>query len=424
MGSSWKDEPADHTIWQRVTQIPDAELWRSHERRRERLVSFARARLKSQLMRRGSSQKDINNAEEVLDPEALTIGFARRFASYKRGNLIFRDLERIKRILTSKEHPVQIIIAGKAHPQDNNGKELIKHIVALSKDPDMRHKVVFLEDYDMNVAHYLVQGADIWLNNPLRPEEASGTSGMKAAVNGVINFSVLDGWWCEGYNGDNGWIIGSIDQYPDREYQDEVESTAIYETLEKEIIPLYFNRGQDDLPRGWIKKMKTSMQTLGPVFNTNRMIEEYTKKFYIPSALEHAKLKKDDFALAKKKAVWLKNLMNNWDGIRIISSEDNAKNEVRITNDMTVQSKIYLGDISPEDISVQIYSGYLDSMHRISEASIDEMRLVSKEGDNYIYEGKVRTDKVGHCGYTVRVMPQYGGEVQYVSGLVKWQQNI
>ncbi len=424
LGASWKDEPADHTIWQRVTQIPDAELWRSHERRRERLVSFARARLKTQLMRRGASQKDINHAEEALDPEALTIGFARRFASYKRGNLIFRDLERIKKILTSKEQPVQIIIAGKAHPQDNNGKELIKHIVSLSKDPDMRHKVVFLEDYDMNVAHYLVQGADIWLNNPLRPEEASGTSGMKAAVNGVINFSVLDGWWCEGYNGDNGWIIGSIDQYPDREYQDEVESTAIYETLEKEIIPLYFNRGQDDLPRGWIKKMKTSMQTLGPVFNTNRMIEEYTKKFYIPSALEHARLKKDDFALAKKKAVWLKNLMNNWDGIKIISSEDNAKNEVRITNDMTVQSKIFLGDISPEDISVQIYSGYLDSMHRISEASIGEMRLVSKEGGNYIYEGKVRTDKVGHCGYTVRVMPHYGGEVQYLPGLIKWQQNI
>lgn len=166
------------------------------------------------------------------------------------------------------------------------------------------------------------------------------------------------------------------------------------------------------------------MQTLGPVFNTNRMIEEYTKKFYIPSALEHARLKKDDFALAKKKAVWLKNLMNNWDGIKIISSEDNAKNEVRITNDMTVQSKIFLGDISPEDISVQIYSGYLDSMHRISEASIDEMRLVSKEGGNYIYEGKVRTDKVGHCGYTVRVMPHYGGEVQYLPGLIKWQQNI
>ena len=424
LGSSWKDEPADHSIWQRVSQIPDAELWRSHERRRERLVSFARARLKSQLQRRGASQKAISYADEVLDPEALTIGFARRFASYKRGTLIFKDLERIKKILTSREQPVQIIVAGKAHPQDNNGKELIKQIVAFSKDPELRHKVVFLEDYDMNVAHYLVQGADIWLNNPLRPEEASGTSGMKAAVNGVINFSVLDGWWCEGYNGDNGWIIGSIDQYPDREYQDEVESTAIYETLEKEIIPLYFNRGQDGLPRGWIKKMKTSMQTLGPVFNTNRMIEEYAKRFYIPSALERERLKKDNFGLARKKAVWHKNLMNQWDSIKIVSSADNVKNEISITNDMTVQVKIYLGSIAPEDVSIQIYSGYLDSLHRISDASIDEMRLVSKEGDNYVYEGKVKTNKVGHCGYTIRVMPQYMGEVQYVPDLIKWQQNI
>ncbi|MDR2426043.1 MAG: alpha-glucan family phosphorylase [Endomicrobium sp.] len=420
LGSSWKDEPADHTIWQRVSQIPDAELWRSHERRRERLVSFARSRLKEQLMRRGASQKDINHSDEVLDPEALTIGFSRRFASYKRGTLIFRDIERITKILTNKEHPVQIIIAGKAHPQDNSGKELIKRIVALSKTPELRHKVVFLEDYDINVAHYLVQGADIWLNNPLRPEEASGTSGMKAAVNGVINFSVLDGWWCEGYNGDNGWIIGSIDRYPDSEYQNEVESTAIYETLEKEIVPLYFNRGQDDLPRGWIKKMKTSMQTLGPVFNTNRMIEEYTKRFYIPSAMEHEKLKKDNYALAKKKAVWLKNLTNNWDTIKIISSHDNTKDEIKITDDMTVQAKIHLGTVATDDVSVQIYSGYLDSMHIISKASVDEMRFVSKEDDNYIYEGKVKTDKVGHCGYTIRIVPQYCGEVQHIPKLIKW----
>lgn len=421
LGSSWKDEPADHTIWSRVTHIPDAELWRSHERRRERLVSFARARLRHQLERRGASQKTISYADEVLDPEALTIGFARRFASYKRGDLIFRDLERIKKILTNKENPVQIIIAGKAHPQDNNGKEIIKQIVNLSKDPELRHKVVFLEDYDMNVAHYLVQGADIWLNNPLRPEEASGTSGMKAAVNGVINFSVLDGWWPEGYDGENGWIIGSIDQYPDRAYQDEVESKAIYETLEKEIVPLYFTRGTDSIPRGWIKKMKTAMRTLGPVFNTNRMIEEYAKKFYIPSAFEHEKLAKDNFAAAKKKAVWFTSLRNNWDSIKIVDSQDNVQEEIEIAKSMTVQAKIYLGNLMPDDVSVQIYSGYLDSKQVMSQPSIDEMRLVSKEGDNYVYEGKLLTDKVGQCGYTVRVLPQYGGEVQYLPEMIKWQ---
>ncbi|MDR1696270.1 MAG: alpha-glucan family phosphorylase [Endomicrobium sp.] len=424
LGASWKDEPADHSLWNRVTQIPDAEIWRSHERRKERLVSFARARLRQQLERRGASQQMISYADEVLDPEALTIGFARRFAAYKRGDLIFKDLERIKKILTNKDFPVQIIIAGKSHPQDNIGKEIIKKIVNMASDPELRYKVVFLEDYDMNVAHYLVQGADIWLNNPLRPEEASGTSGMKAAVNGVINFSVLDGWWCEGYNGENGWTIGSIDRYPDKEYQDEVESKAIYETLEKEIIPLYYARRTDGIPRDWIKKMKLSMKTLGPVFNTNRMVEEYVRKFYIPTALAHEKLKKDGFAEAKKKAVWSENIRKNWDSVKIVFSDDNVKDEIKISNTLTVQAKVDLGLLVPDDVSVQIYSGYLDSKQVVSEQEIDEMRLVSKEGDFYIYEGKVLTDKVGHCGYTVRVLPQYSGEIQYIPRAVKWQQNI
>lgn len=423
LGASWKDEPADHSIWNRVVHIPDAELWRSHERRRERLVSFARARLKHQLERRGASRKTINLADEVLDPEALTIGFARRFASYKRGNLIFKDLERIKKILTNKEHPVQIIIAGKAHPQDEIGKEIIKEIVSLADDAELRYKVVFLEDYDMNIAHYLVQGVDIWLNNPLRPEEASGTSGMKAAVNGVINFSVLDGWWCEGYDGENGWVVGSIDQYSDREYQDEVESKSIYETLEKEIIPLFYNRGFDDIPRGWIKKMKFSMQTLCPVFNTNRMIEEYTKKFYLPTAKEHDRLKKDNFELAKKKADWFQNIKNNWNVVQVVSSQDNINDEIKIANSMTVEAKVYIGALSPDDVSVQIYSGYLDSKQVISRQEIVEMKLVSKEGNDYIYEGKVVADKVGQCGYTIRIMPQYGGEVQYYPELIKWKNN-
>ncbi|AKL97517.1 alpha-glucan family phosphorylase [Endomicrobium proavitum] len=421
LGAAWKDEPADHTIWQRVAHIPDAELWRSHERRRERLVSFARARLKHQLKRRGLSEIMSSYADEVLDPEALTIGFARRFASYKRGNLIFKDLERIKKIITSKEHPVQIIIAGKAHPQDGVGKEIIKQIVSLANDPELKYKVVFLEDYDMNVAHYLVQGADIWLNNPLRPEEASGTSGMKAAVNGALNFSVLDGWWCEGYNGDNGWTIGSIDEYSDREYQDEVESKAIYDTLEKEIVPLFYARGIDGIPRGWTKKMKMSMQTLGPVFNTNRMIEEYAKKFYITSALSHEKLKKNKFEAAKKKAQWLINVRNNWKDVHVVKVEDNINGEISVFGDMSVTARVYIGSLNPEDVSVQIFSGFINSKQVVSSQETYEMRLVSKEGNDFIFEGKVFADKVGRCGYTVRILPQCGGEVQYISELIKWQ---
>jgi starch phosphorylase len=421
LGDSWKDKPADHTIWNRVLYIPDSELWRSHEKRKERLISFTRSKIRSQLARNGASQKTIDCADEVLNPEALTICFAKRFVEYKRGNLIFKNLDRIKKILTNKDFPVQIIVSGKSHPQDNTGKAIIKNIISLSKDPDLKQKIVFLEEYDVNVAHYLVSGADIWLNNPLRPQEASGTSGMKAAVNGVINFSILDGWWCEGYNGENGWTIGSINEYRDRGYQDEVESNAIYETLENEIIPLFFTRGRDGIPRNWVKKMKLSMQTLGPVFNTNRMIEDYTKKFYIPTAIEHNKLKENNFETAKKKVEWLKNIRNNWNSVRFILTSDNISDEViKISNSITVQVKIYLGFLIPDDVSVQIYSGSLDEKQAISNPSIEEMHLISQEGDNYVFEGKISINKVGECGYTVRVLPKYQDKIEYIPEMVKW----
>jgi glycogen phosphorylase len=422
IGRVWKDEPADYTVWQRVSQIPDAELWRSHERRRERLVSFARARLKQQLIRRGASPAEAAMADEVLDPEALTISFARRFASYKRGDLIFRDLARIKAILTSKEHPVQLIISGKAHPQDNVGKELIKNIIHISRDEDIRRRIVFLEDYDMNVAHYLVQGSDVWLNNPRRPAEASGTSGMKAAVNGVLNLSVLDGWWCEGYNGENGWKIGSGEEYNDKDYQDEVESKAIYDLLEKEIIPLYYSRGLDGTPREWIKKMKTSMMTICPGFNTNRMIEEYTKLFYNQAHADYENLKKDGFSLARKICNWEALLYKNWQSIKVLSVEDDIRGDITLGTNFNVKAKVKLGQLTPNDVSVQIFSGYLDSKHRMNMISVLEMDLLETNADNiYTYTGEVKGDKVGHSGYIVRILPKIDGKTLYLPGLITWQ---
>ena len=422
IGDDWIDEPSDQTLWERIADIPDAELWRSHERRKERLVSFARNRLKMQLERRGLSKHMIAYADEVLDPEALTIGFARRFATYKRGNLIFRNLDRIKKILTNKEKPVQIIIAGKAHPKDDKGKEIIKSIVALTSDPDLKYKVVFLEDYDMNVAHYLVQGVDIWLNNPLRPQEASGTSGMKAAVNGAINFSVLDGWWCEGYNGENGWVVGSTDTYNDLEYQNEMESRSIYEMLEKEIIPLFFDRGQDDLPRGWITKMKACMQTVGPMFNTNRMIEDYTRKFYVPSMELTEKMKENNYELAKKKADWQSNIERNWNRVSIISADDNTSSKtIKIGEPLKIRVRVNLAGIAPEDVFVQVYEGYLNTKNVLSDETFENMKMVSKEQDGtYIYEIEAPTRMVGHCGYTVRIVPQYMDKVEYIPGIIKW----
>jgi len=422
IGSAWKDEPADQTIWDNIAHIPDAELWRSHERRRERLVSFARARLKAQLIRRGASPSEVNYADEVLDPETLTIGFARRFAGYKRGDLLFRDLSRIKAIMTQKDRPVQIIIAGKSHPADNFGKEVIKHIIHISRDVELRRRVVFIEDYDMNVAHYLVQGSDVWLNNPRRPAEASGTSGMKSAVNGVLNMSVLDGWWCEGYNVENGWKIGSGEEYEDPAYQDEVESKAIYDILEKDVVPLFYQRGHDGLPRDWINKMKTSMQSICPAFNTNRMIEEYTRKFYRSAASDNEQHARNSFEISKKTVVWQKQLYKCWDDIKIISAEDNLLGDVSLGKSFIVKAKIKLGVIAPENVSVQLYFGYLDSKRRMSSSVISLMKLAGSGNDGtYTYEGVVSGDRVGHCGYVVRVVPQLEGTVVYLPGLITWQ---
>jgi len=285
LGIQWEERPTDYGIWRRVDHIPDAELWRTHERRRERLVAFARARLKAQLKRRGAPPSEIGRAEEVLDPDALTIGFARRFATYKRGSLIFRNLERLGAIINNKDRPVQILFAGKAHPRDHGGKELIAEILHIARRPEFRRRVVFVEDYDIHVARYMVQGIDVWLNNPRRPLEASGTSGMKVCCNGGINLSILDGWWVEGYAQNNGWAIGAGEEYTDLTYQDDVESRAIYDLLEQEIVPLFYTRSSDGLPRGWLRVMKQSMGTVCPVFNTNRMVQEYIEKCYRPSRL-------------------------------------------------------------------------------------------------------------------------------------------
>jgi len=283
MGEKWAENPASKEIWQRIEKIPDEELWRTHERRRERLVAFARRRLNKQIRMRGGSLELLGTAGEVLDPTALTIGFARRFATYKRATLIFRDIDRLADIVNNKEHPVQFIMAGKAHPKDEEGKRFIQDIYQIAKEERFRRKIVFIENYDMNVAHYLVEGCDIWLNNPRRPLEASGTSGMKVIANGGLNFSILDGWWDEGFDPELGWKIGNGEEYTDPDYQDEVESRQLYHTLESEIIPLFYSRGEDRLPRKWIAKVKNSMKNLGPFFNTHRMVQEYFQNYYSKS---------------------------------------------------------------------------------------------------------------------------------------------
>ncbi len=283
LGPQWGEKPADTVLWQRIDRIPDQELWRVHEIRRERLVHYARTRLASQVRQRGGTDAEITVAGGVLFPDALTIGFARRFATYKRATLLLRDVDRLKRILNDPKRPVQILLAGKAHPHDTEGKELIRQIIRFARDPQVRRTVVFLEDYDISVARYLVQGADVWLNTPRRPNEASGTSGMKLLANGGLNLSILDGWWDEAYDREVGWAIGHGEEYSNPEYQDQVESEALYHILENDVVPLFYDRDTAGIPRGWLAKMKASMKRLSPIFSTNRMVAEYAERFYLPA---------------------------------------------------------------------------------------------------------------------------------------------
>ncbi len=422
LGIQWEERPADHSIWKRVEHIPDAELWRTHERRRERLVAFARARLQAQLKNRGAPPAEVARAEEVLDPEALTIGFARRFATYKRGTLIFRKLERLAAIINDKDRPMQILFAGKAHPRDHGGKELIAEILHISRRPEFRRRVVFLEDYDMNVARYMVQGVDVWLNNPRRPLEASGTSGMKVCCNGGLNLSILDGWWVEGYAQGNGWAIGAGEEYSDLTYQDDVESRAIYDLLEQEIVPLFYNRSSDGLPRGWLKLMKHSMSTTCPVFNTNRMLQEYIEKCYWPSAQRFGTLAHDNLARARELAQWRRRLAQCWPQIHIEAVEANGADPMHVGAQLEVKARVNLGSLSPEDVEVQLFHGLVDSFGDIAHPGTVPMSPNgARDGHVLTFKGHIPCRSSGQHGFAVRILPKHGNLANpFEPGLVCW----
>ncbi|MBX9694426.1 MAG: alpha-glucan family phosphorylase, partial [Cyanobacteria bacterium] len=283
LGQSWSERLSDADSWKQVEEIPDEELWRIHESRRQELVSFCRTRLRKQLEKKGASQSELGEVSEVLNPNILTIGFARRFATYKRATLLLQDPARLTAILTNTDFPVQLIIAGKAHPEDTPAKELIKQLVRFSRNEDVKRRLVFIEDYDMNIARHMVAGVDVWLNTPRRPYEACGTSGMKVAFNGGLNVSTLDGWWDECYEPDVGWSIGSGETYFDTTYQNIVESNALYNLLEKEVVPLFYKRDKSGRPTAWLSRMKCSMIKLCPFLSVNRMLRDYTLNLYLPS---------------------------------------------------------------------------------------------------------------------------------------------
>lgn len=409
LGPRWRTKPLEYGIWERVQKIPDAELWRTHERRKERLIDFCRERLKAQIINRGFTKNEINHAEQILTPEALTIGFARRFATYKRGTLLFRDIDRLKKIISNPHRPVQIIFAGKAHPHDNGGKELIKNIAEICRREEFRDHIVFLEDYDINVARYMVQGVDVWLNNPRRPLEASGTSGMKVPPNGGLNFSILDGWWDEAYDGQNGWAIGNREEYTDLEYQDEVESNALYNVLENEIIPLYYERGRDDIPRQWVTAMKWSMQTVCPQFSTNRMVADYFNKFYTNASRRYINMTSDDFKKSKELKSWKDNIYSKWSKVSFENtmSEMPSRN-LQVGSKFEVKTIVNLGNIAPDSVRVELYHGKLSMKDEITEPTIVEMKHSSDLGNGrHSFIGSLECVNTGQSGYAIRMYPYH-----------------
>lgn len=422
LGPRWADDSGDLTVWKRVEDIPDEELWRLRWRRRERLVDFCRKRLRHQLEQKGASPSELKDAAEILNPDALTIGFARRVATYKRLTLVLSDAKRLAALLGDKDRPIQIIMAGKAHPEDAPAKEYIRQLIQAVKKENIQARFVYLEDYDMNVARWLVQGVDVWLNTPRRFLEACGTSGMKVVFNGGINCSILDGWWDEAYTPSCGWAIGRGEVYSDADYQDEVESSTIYDILEKEIAPLFYERDKDDIPRAWIARMKTSMMDICPQFNIHRMVREYSQRCYFPATTRYAEFAAKKAEKARDLAAWKYKINTEWKGIKIVSVETQLPEKVRVGDDLKIQATLQLGTLSSEDLSVQIYHGPIDAHGGISGGEVVQMTLNGKaENGAFKFSGAIRYFRSGRHGFTVRVLPHHSDlSSPFETGLIQW----
>jgi starch phosphorylase len=406
--------------WDRIHEVPDAELWRARERARERLVYFVRQRVRDQLVTRGHNEAEVTWTEEIFDPGVLTIGFARRFAQYKRGTLLLTDVERLKRLLLSGDRPIQIVIAGKAHPLDDGGKEMIQALVHFAADPEVRLRFAFIEDYDMEVARVLCQGSDVWLNNPRRPLEACGTSGMKAALNGALNCSILDGWWDECYDGKNGWAIGTRETFLDTEHQDRVEASAMYDILEREVVPRYYDRPEGPIPRRWVERMKHSIASLGSFVTADRMVRDYVDALYAPAAIQGRELSADSFARARGLAEWKDRIRSQWSDVRIIDVEGDVT-AADVGAARNVGATIHVGRLSTDDLSVQLAHGKVGANNELLSPQIEEMTADYCEENTCTYRGSFTTDEAGLYGFAVRVVPRHPDLTDGMDlGVVTW----
>lgn len=422
LGPDWAMHPLSDKELAKVDLIPDEVLWRVHESGRAHLIRSTRERLEKTLHRNNASHDEFIKVRSLLDKDALTIGFARRFATYKRGTLLLSDKERLKRLLNIPGRPVQFVFAGKAHPADGEGKALIKEIYEFSKDPAVRGKIVFLEDYDMHVARRLVRGVDVWLNTPRRPMEASGTSGMKACINGAIHVSTLDGWWPEGYSKDCGWAIGNGEEFADWRHQDFSDAQALYNLLESEIIPTYYDRPNGDLPTRWIKMMKASIKMSLCKFSSTRMVKEYFDTTYCKAWDAYDRLFKDNYALVKEQIADRNRILASWNNVSVTFPEFNQDISSSYVGDKFVaECEVTLGDLNPDDVNVEFFSGHTDTSHNVPGGKVLVMDKVSDLGNGkYKYRCEVTCESVGLFGYSARVMPKGEAWEVLMPGYLTW----
>jgi starch phosphorylase len=421
LGPDWYMSSRKPENINRIEDIYDEELWRSHEMNRSRLVRTCREQLIKQYTRRNAPSNVIEALESVLDPDVLTIAFARRFATYKRAHLLFKDPERLKAIVNSKKYPAQFIFAGKAHPKDNEGKELIKKLFLFASQTELRDRIIFLENYDMHLARHLFQGADVWLNTPRRPLEACGTSGMKAAINGVLNVSILDGWWCEGYTEERGWRIGNGEEYTDHDYQDAVESQALYNVLENEVIPCFYNRKNGDLPAEWLQKMKASMKMAMEMFCSLRMVTDYSNRYYLPAAKRYDTLLANQAEEARNLASQIKRLRSLWNNIEIQPPVRNNRRPYRVGEKFGVTAEVNLAELHPDEIDVELYYGHMKSLEDLEDSRVEQMNVLEDRGNgHYLYGCSLTCQSSGRFGFTVRVTPRGDERIKSTPRLLTW----
>lgn len=418
----WQDNIHKNETWEKIDSIPEEKLWKEHIVRKQKLMEIAKENITSRLRRCGYPYEQINEITSKLNPHALTIGFARRFATYKRATLLFRDLERITQILNDENKPVQIFIAGKAHPRDKEGQDLIKYIHEISMKPQFKGKVFLLENYNMEMSRHLISGVDVWLNTPRRPMEASGTSGEKASVNGVVNFSILDGWWAEGYNQKNGWAIGTNKEYDNYEIQDNEDSQSIYNILENKVIPAYYEQNSKGISEKWVELMKNSIKSTGGNYSTSRMLVDYTQKLYMPLVNLYNNYYTDLSSVGEFNE-WKREIARNWKDI-IIKEQDNL-NDISINagDVIKVACEIQLPNIQVQNIEVQVYYGKIKENGIVEKISVIPMKMINSNDEErkYYYEAQIELTTGGNYGYTFRVMPKHEMILDSENlNLVKW----